>query len=175
MAATTDIDLSDLLPELEAEETSTEAQTLAAIVAWSVNCPSWQRDALRRLCTSEELSADDIKALLKLCKRETKEFAPLTLEHVRAPENGDAVVALRGIRAVQNVNALAEGERLSFDKKGLTVVYGDNGSGKSGYARILKKICRARSPPHAPMSSAWWSRPSSSRSTPPQALLAVAG
>ena len=26
-------------------------------------------------------------------------------------------------------------------------MYGDNGSGKSGYARILKKACRARTPP----------------------------
>jgi energy-coupling factor transporter ATP-binding protein EcfA2 len=146
MASATDIDLSDLLPELEAEETSTEAQALAAIVVWSADCPTWQRDALRRLCTSEELSAEDIEELVKLCKGDTKEFAPLTLEHVRAPGSADAVVTLRSIHDVQNVNALASGERLSFDKKGLTVVYGDNGSGKSGYARILKKACRARSP-----------------------------
>ena len=44
------------------------------------------------------------------------------------------------------MNALKEGERLTFGKTGLTVVYGDNGSGKSGYARILKKVCRARTP-----------------------------
>ncbi|WP_246664928.1 AAA family ATPase [Neorhizobium sp. P12A] len=28
----------------------------------------------------------------------------------------------------------------------MTVVYGDNGAGKSGYARVLKQLCRARSP-----------------------------
>lgn len=28
--------------------------------------------------------------------------------------------------------------------KGVTVVYGDNGAGKSGYARLLKRACRAR-------------------------------
>ncbi len=44
------------------------------------------------------------------------------------------------------MNALAEGQRLSFDKSGMTVIYGDNGSGKSGYARVLKKVCRARMP-----------------------------
>src|SRR5262249_6258375 len=27
---------------------------------------------------------------------------------------------------------------------GITGVYGDNGAGKSGYARILKRVCRAR-------------------------------
>ncbi|MCH8279577.1 MAG: hypothetical protein IIC96_02740, partial [Chloroflexi bacterium] len=55
-------------------------------------------------------------------------------------------VNLRAIHSVQNVNALKEGERLTFGKVGLTVVYGDNGSGKSGYVRILKQICRARTP-----------------------------
>jgi energy-coupling factor transporter ATP-binding protein EcfA2 len=68
------------------------------------------------------------------------------LEHVRAPAAADQIVTLRGIEEIQNVNALAPGQRLAFGKKGLTVVYGDNGSGKSGYARILKKACRARSP-----------------------------
>jgi energy-coupling factor transporter ATP-binding protein EcfA2 len=47
---------------------------------------------------------------------------------------------------LSNVNALAPGERLSFGKAGLTVIYGDNGAGKSGYARVLKQLCRARSP-----------------------------
>jgi hypothetical protein len=33
---------------------------------------------------------------------------------------------------------------LTFAQSGLTVVYGDNGAGKSGYARLLKHACRAR-------------------------------
>ena len=33
---------------------------------------------------------------------------------------------------------------MSFRAKGLTVIYGDNGSGKSGYSRVLKRACRAR-------------------------------
>ncbi len=28
----------------------------------------------------------------------------------------------------------------------MTVIYGDNGAGKSGYARVLRQACRARSP-----------------------------
>jgi energy-coupling factor transporter ATP-binding protein EcfA2 len=41
---------------------------------------------------------------------------------------------------------LAADQRLQFSANGITVVYGDNGSGKSGYTRILKQICRARDP-----------------------------
>lgn len=33
---------------------------------------------------------------------------------------------------------------LNFIPKGVTIIYGDNGAGKSGYVRILKRSCRAR-------------------------------
>lgn len=33
---------------------------------------------------------------------------------------------------------------MAFEPNGITVIYGDNGAGKSGYARILKRACRAR-------------------------------
>ena len=42
------------------------------------------------------------------------------------------------------MTALAREQTLEFQPAGLTVIYGDNASGKSGYARILKKVCRAR-------------------------------
>ena len=41
------------------------------------------------------------------------------------------------------MNALAEGQTLKF-ASGLTLVYGDNAAGKTGYIRILKSACRAR-------------------------------
>jgi hypothetical protein len=41
------------------------------------------------------------------------------------------------------VNALAEDQVLRFGPY-LTVVYGDNAAGKTGYIRILKSACRAR-------------------------------
>lgn len=45
---------------------------------------------------------------------------------------------------MSNVNRLAENQELTFAPDGLTVVYGNNGSGKSGYARILQSMVRAR-------------------------------
>ena len=41
------------------------------------------------------------------------------------------------------MNALAESQTLKFGPN-LTVVYGDNAAGKTGYIRILKSACRAR-------------------------------
>ena len=68
----------------------------------------------------------------------------LTSDHVRDPTAAGSVVSLRRLFDIRHVNALATELELSFDRVGLTVIYGDNGSGKSGYARILKNACRAR-------------------------------
>jgi ABC-type transport system involved in cytochrome c biogenesis ATPase subunit len=121
----------------------TEAAALAALVTWSVDCPAWQRDALRRLCTNATLETDDVDALLLICKMQ-RLAEPLSVDHVRDPSASQSVVTLKQLHGTQHVNALAPDERLSFSRSGLTVIYGDNGSGKSGYARVLKKMCRAR-------------------------------
>jgi energy-coupling factor transporter ATP-binding protein EcfA2 len=124
--------------------TTSEAAALAAIVQWSTECPVWQRDALRRLCSKDGLDKADLTALLSICKGAVR-GVPLTTNDVRDPA-GSAVVTLQALHGIKHVNALADGERLSFERSGVTIIYGDNGSGKSGYARILKKVCRARSP-----------------------------
>lgn len=71
----------------------------------------------------------------------------LSGEHLPPDVRSSQSVALKAIEAVQNVNALVSKQPLTFGVSGLTVLYGDNASGKSGYARILKSACRARSRP----------------------------
>ena len=53
-------------------------------------------------------------------------------------------MSLAAVSEVAAVNNLAAGQTLSFAESGITVIYGDNGAGKSGYARLLKRACRAR-------------------------------
>jgi energy-coupling factor transporter ATP-binding protein EcfA2 len=124
------------------------ANVLQEIQTWSADRPTWQRDALRRLVMNGELGAEDIDALTAICKGEhglTEKVAaqPLAKEHV--PELGGAAqaVSLDSIFHHKGVNALAESQTLKF-ASGLTIVYGDNGAGKTGYIRILKQACRAR-------------------------------
>lgn len=125
------------------QEASSEAIALSEIVAWSVDAPDWQRDALRRLCQREKLEEADIADLLAICKG-TKAASALNSDHIRDPGAATAEVSLTKLHNLRNVNALQPGETLSFQKSGLTVIYGDNGAGKSGYARVLKHACRAR-------------------------------
>lgn len=132
-------------PEQETEEATTEAKALVTILTWSQDCPDWQRDALRRLSNMDKLEATDIDALLAICKGE-QTGAPLTRDHVRDPAAAGAEITLARLQNLKHVNALQPGESLTFQKSGLTVIYGDNGAGKSGYARVLKQACRARVP-----------------------------
>ncbi|KAA8473615.1 AAA domain-containing protein [Arcticibacter tournemirensis] len=54
---------------------------------------------------------------------------------------------LSGIKDVENVNALATGQQLPIGP-GLTIVYGNNGSGKSGYIRLLNNAFNSRGDKH---------------------------
>ena len=121
---------------------------LHEIHKWSQDRPAWQRDALRRLVLKGELSAGDIRGLVELCKSahglaSQQEVAPLTEEHMPKHRGTAASVSLVSIFHHRGVNALAEGQTLKFAPN-LTVVYGDNAAGKTGYIRILKNACRAR-------------------------------
>lgn len=121
---------------------------LEDILEWSQDRPAWQRDALRRLVLNGDLSDDDVRTLTDICKSsqglaEQQNIAPLTKEHVPEKIAGGSPVSLVSIFHHRGVNALAEDQTLKFAPN-LTVVYGDNAAGKTGYIRILKSACRAR-------------------------------
>jgi energy-coupling factor transporter ATP-binding protein EcfA2 len=123
---------------------------LKEILEWSQGRPAWQRDALRRLVLNGELSEDDIHDLGEICKSahglaEQQESVSLTKVHIPEKSAGSAQVKLVSIFHHRGVNALAEDQTLKFSPN-LTVVYGDNAAGKTGYIRILKSACRARRP-----------------------------
>jgi len=72
--------------------------------------------------------------------------ADVTKEQLSLINSQSARVRLKAISSVTDVNQLAPGQTLSFAETGLTVVFGSNGSGKSGYNRILRQIGQVRGP-----------------------------
>ncbi len=120
------------------------------ILAWSKDRPAWQRDALRRLATKGQLSDADYDDLSRMClaarglDAEAPSPVPLAAEHLPQQGSASATVTLNRLCNVKNVGALLPDQFIEFGELGLTIVYGDNGSGKSSYARILKRLCRAR-------------------------------
>ncbi|GAB3702687.1 AAA family ATPase [Mariniluteicoccus flavus] len=65
------------------------------------------------------------------------------LELVAADAAEEETLELVSLANIEGVNALAAGQELAFDPE-LTVLFGQNGSGKTGYARILKRISAVR-------------------------------
>ena len=104
----------------------------------------WQQDLFLRAAATPTLGEADQDAALKLL-----------LDPAAGPPRlvGRGDLAQRGthaepleLLAIENptdVNALAGGAVLQFAGRGLNIVYGDNGAGKTGYSRIIKHVGRA--------------------------------
>ena len=130
---------------------------LVDILMWSTGLPAWQRDALRRIITKDKLDVSDKSELEHLCRQiETARATdgnvlvaiPLAPEHLPAGPNAQASVSIQYLNNLTGVNRLPSGQKISFGPMpGLTVVFGDNGTGKSGYVRVIKKACRTRGAP----------------------------
>lgn len=133
------------------------ASALHEILKWSANRPVWQRDALRRIITQGAVNNVDVKELDRICRAQrgadaSKEAAlvavPLANSHVPSATSSKESTSLVSIGTIKNVDRLPSDQVIPFGSSpGLTIVYGDNGTGKSGYARVIKKVCRARGAP----------------------------
>lgn len=122
------------------------------ILAWTMDdLTSWQRDAVRRLFQKQILDQqdyDDLYAMLKsahgLSDPQNRQPVFLSQEHLPSQKASTTSVVIRSMRDLKHVNRIAEKQKLEFLPKGITIIYGGNSSGKSGYSRVLKRACRAR-------------------------------
>ncbi len=125
---------------------------LTKILAWSnESLVPWQRDAVRRLFEKRSLDESDFDDLYAMMKnahglKDEKERIPIALSKDNLPTDNDEqeVIVLKSLYNLQHVNRIASNQNLEFSKAGMSIIYGGNGSGKSGYARVLKKACRSR-------------------------------
>lgn len=119
------------------------------ILAWAKGQPGWRQDALRRLLTKPFAKADEDECLelLKAAHNVVTSVLvldPLDTKHLPVRSSSATNLRLATLDAITNVNRLSKDAALSLSPDGLTLIYGDNGSGKSGFIRILKKAGRAR-------------------------------
>lgn len=123
-----------------------EAAVLSELLEWLKERPLWLQEAARRLLLRDTLNGADLDDLTALCclTDDLPEVEPISDGDIASVSASGAVIALTGLSNLRNINALADEQTLSFSPKGMTVVYGDNGSGKSGYVRVLKHACRTR-------------------------------
>lgn len=120
------------------------------VLDWSSAQAPWVQDGLRRLLQQGELVQDDYAELLAMHKaasgwtEDAPTPRPLSRGDIPESETGAGDVVLTRLHSNRNVNALADDQNLQFAPRGMTIVYGDNGAGKSGFTRVLKQVCRAR-------------------------------
>lgn len=126
-----------------------DAQTTADLGVWFKDRPKWLQEAAGLLLTKGRLADADVDVLLNKCLREvgtedTIAAAPFPADAFHAQNTSP--LRLCAIGNVKGINALAPRNPLDFGPGNMAVVYGSNGSGKSGYVRILKHLCGARNP-----------------------------
>lgn len=114
---------------------------------WFSERPQWLQIAATRILQQPDFTEKDISEFTTLCQQEadgklskTACFIPASAFSPRAAGN----LRLCSISDVEGVNALSPKKPLVFGKGNITIVYGNNGSGKSGYVRLLKHVCGAR-------------------------------
>ena len=113
--------------------------------------PDWVCDAFCRIRKggSHELPQSDVEefagAMLASVDKGTDQIRPSIPPNAENEAPDDQDIRLKSISALNNVNALSSIRKLEFSPHGLTVIFGENGAGKSGYARVIKRACNAYS------------------------------
>jgi energy-coupling factor transporter ATP-binding protein EcfA2 len=111
----------------------------ADIVSWSASRPTWQQTVLHEIATGVAIGETRLDALVgEIIAASEKPGAKLEEKDLPVATSAAESVSLRAVTEIENVNALVAHQVLSFAASGLTVIYGDNASGKSGFARPIK-------------------------------------
>ncbi len=121
---------------------------------WFSKQPLWLQHATKLLIENSAVTEKEIEELLFICKKEAGIDIDIELDQipVEIPNCGSPPkvlgmsMHLLSIIDLKGINALAPRNPLQFGDVALTVIYGANGSGKSGYIRALKHASGARNP-----------------------------
>lgn len=110
------------------------------VLTWLHTQKDWLQEAASKILTQDEVSDTDIDALIVLLKSTAGQTVTTTRTF---PSLGTTTtpttLRLDTISEVKGIDSLAPRNPLAFGAGNLTVIYGNNGSGKSGYTRILKR------------------------------------
>jgi len=114
--------------------------------------PYWEQYALDLIISGKLIAESEIEEMVVFLLEDggiIKKEAPrpkLTALSKTATTSTNATsekTCLRGISNTENINALVDDQKLEFGDQ-LTVIFGGNGSGKSGYARLLANASFSR-------------------------------
>ena len=116
---------------------------------WLSGRHKWLQTAAQRLIESKAPPTEqELDALTTLCLGEATGEKSLSFSAVVPGSLSQAAMRpelrIRDLSEVRGVNRIKDRAALSFGSGNLTLVYGTNGSGKTGFSRLLKQICGSR-------------------------------
>lgn len=121
------------------------------LLRFSTTRPLWQQHLIRCLFVDGEARSSDIEDAYQMLLVEhhvteapAAVAVPLGPRDVPPRQGPQVDVVLQSLGPTIQVNRLVDSQIIPFAIDGLTVVYGENASGKSGYVRVLKSLCRTQ-------------------------------
>jgi energy-coupling factor transporter ATP-binding protein EcfA2 len=117
---------------------------------WLNDRPKWLQTAAANLLEGVRYDAvKPVSDITNICMAEATadqatEFKSPPLGYFSKPTDYTSI-AIESLSEVNGVNAIKDNASLTFLPKGLTVIYGANGSGKTGFSRLLKHACGSKS------------------------------
>lgn len=143
------VESAAMAPPPSSSPPTTSVSGRALLVQWANAQDGWIREVTAAvLDIGKELSEaqlDEAYQHLLVEKGLAEGTSPTPPELVEVGSSGPAesALTLASIDCVKRVNLLAEDQTITFSPK-LTVLFGRNGCGKTGYVRILRSLASAR-------------------------------
>ncbi len=136
----------------EIEEVEQQVETLETEVKkFADGLPYWSKFLAEKILSGNGISDNDIDTscsylLEHLRLKEETEKPEIEIDY-NAENTGNykSDLLLTKLENVEGVNALTENQTIEFSPN-LTIVYGANGSGKSGYVRLFKNVFYSKAP-----------------------------
>lgn len=116
---------------------------VSRIIKWVSTLKYWEQATFSRILSGEPFDDDVYEELLvylledEKLRRPSVERTPISLSHAGlASGDTDRKIVLTKVSNLRHVNKLVPDQTITFGPS-VTAIYGQNGSGKSGYARVF--------------------------------------
>ncbi|MEQ9230273.1 MAG: hypothetical protein RIF46_06285 [Cyclobacteriaceae bacterium] len=120
------------------------------IIEWASKRPVWEKYIWEKCLKHGSMSSEDYDDCYDILLAEygllDEEFdlPEISLESLVPPQDtSNLPVKIKTIKECENINAIPKDQELNFNDD-LTIIFGSNGTGKSGFGRLFAEACFSR-------------------------------
>ncbi len=113
------------------------------IKEWLAKRPYWQQIAAKKILNKGNLNNSEIDEIIELIKKNesSKQLTDHDFQEIGSSSSEKVILNLASISDIEGIENLSPRKPIKFESGRINIIFGGNGSGKSGYTRILKKAC----------------------------------